>query len=405
MDLEIPISLDCFEIRSPECVQLAMNRVIRYERATGNQRKAAEACESLLQAGMVLFGFKDSANQACTLYLADLWQNLGYATEALTLNYLLFSNDVANNDAYSLEIRLRMAELVYHLNVNTKSDLMKAVCILLVEDLLKDVLLGKQMCNHQLTHRVQRQVIRAQSLNMDLSWTLQKYQELLDLGKKTQGIDGAYIQETERIIAHNLQDVMQRMKNESDEKANQNEMELKSIIKSFDLLNDTSTINETCLEEVDLSNMVPSPEDQFLRKSLTAASLLAQGKLHLAVQLYKELLFYTSNTFGDSDQTTLCTKQTLAAVLDQQGSFDEALLNYRETLTTAYSTLGNNHRVTRIARMQMDALTKKLERLNAMCSYYTYERMKSAWFNRIFVLIMACFLLWLLAEVYVEKIR
>lgn len=401
MDLEFNNSVNNFEIRSPKCIQVALNRIIRYEFASGNQNRAADVCESLLLTGMVLFGSKVKENRIAGMYLADLWQQLGHTTEALTLNYVSLLTEVSLRNADGLEIRLRMAELIYDLNAGTSNNaLITSVNVMMVEELLKDAL-DKLGAKHQLTLRVQRHVIRAQSQNMDLEWTLQKYQEILKLGQDTIGAESKFNEDTKRLMAHNLQDVMLRMSNELDQKSLKTKHQLKSIKSSENLSKSSSAKLDANAQnsKTDSKPSISTDKDLYLRKSLTAASLLAQGKLHLAVQLYKELLFYTSSTFGESDQTTLCTKQTLAAVLDQQGRFDEALRNYEETLTTAHSALGNNHRVTKIARKQLNELTKKLKRLNAICSYYTHERMKSDWFNRIFGLIMGGFLLWLLVEV------
>lgn len=407
MDLDSTGDLNSFEIRSPRCIQLVLDRVIRYERASGNTKKAVDICESLLLTGMVLFGSREPANRECAIYLADLCQQMsGSSTDALTLNYAFLLDCAAHvdTDDDGLEVRLRMAEIIYDLNVNRSSDLMKGMSILLAEDLLRDAL-EKLGPADLLTFRAQRHVIRAQSQHMELDWTLRKFEELLKVVQDAMGRECRFYEETKRIMAHNLQEVILRIGIEKDTRA----QKTKSIFhssKSTKLLENLSS--ETLSNETTKTDHIESTaneKDLFLCKSLTAASLLAQGKLHLAVQLYQELLFYTSSTFGETDPITLCTKQTLAAVLDQQGRFDEALLNYKETLTTANSALGNNHRVTRIARKQLDELTKKLDRLNAICSYYTHERLKSDWFNRVFVLIMAGFLLWLLIEVYVDHIR
>lgn len=411
MDLHLFGGSDCLEVRRPECIHLALNRVISFEQESGDLKTAADICESLLLTGMILFGSKDPANRSCCLYLAGLWQQLGISREALILNYVTLVNGVSLLDADSLEIRLRMVELMFDLNANSQSELIINVNILLAEELLADVL-AELIPNHSLILRVQRQVIRSQSQQMDLKWTLQKYQEILKVAKETIDYENCFIEETSRIMAHNLQDVMLKMNEELDQKTIKTEIQPLNDKPSTEL-----GITSTSCEEnanIQIPNELTSTEnnvstypdkDLFLRKSLTAASLLAQGKLHLAVQLYQELLFYTSSSFGDTDQTTLCTKQTLAAILDQQGRFDEALRNYKETLTTAHSALGYNHRVTKIARKQMETLNKKLKRLNVIYSYYTHERLKSDWFNRIFVMIMAGFLLWLLVEVYFDHVR
>lgn len=412
MDLVFADDKDHLTIRSPQCIRVALNQVEQFEKSSRNRSAAADVCENLLLTGLWLFGPNEEINRECALYLADLWQKLGKTSDALTLNYVTLMNSASLLDFKSLEIRLRMAELLWDLKAGKNSSLKNALHIILVEELLRDVL-DQPDPDHQLTVRVQRQVIRAQSQHMDLKWTLNKYKEILELGRETLGIDSDFTKDTNCIMAHNLQEVLLQRGNELDEKTSSKVKHLndedsldKESQKSLAIRSKSSDVqivwdqngNESTIDQSTTSN----DKDLFLRKSLTAASLLAQGKHHLAVQLYQELLFYTSSTFGETDQTTLSTKQTLAAILDQQGRFDEALHKYKETLTTAHSALGHNHRVTKMARKQMGELTKKLERLNVICTYYTHERFKSDWFNRIFVMIMSGFLLWLLVELYVE---
>lgn len=398
MDLIVTAGRPILEIRSPRCIHSALLRVMADERTSTNRRTAALRCEQLLLTGMVLFGWRNAVIQQCARYLADLWKQLGKLTEALTLCYAISMDSMVSLKAVDAEDRLRMCELLNALNaVNSRNRLLRWLCVGLVEDLLRDVF-AKLGTEHEVTLCVQRHLIEVQSSQMSLKWTLHKYQQLLEMAQMQIGMDSEFTKDTMRIRAHNLQGVMLK----SDWNDNLQVTPLHSKCESVQT-KVVDTLN-TSSEPEDI-HTVSMDKDLFLRKSLNAASLLAQGKLNLAVQLYQELLFYTSSTYGETDQTTLCTKQTLAAVLHQQGRFDEALRNYRETLSTAHSALGNDHRVTKIARQQMGALTKKLERLNTICSYYTHERLKADWFNRIFVIIMVGLLLWLLAEMCMEHVR
>lgn len=374
--------LDHIEIRSPRCLHSALDSVILFERGGGSLTTSAEVTQQLLHTGVFVFGWLHPVNRRCVLHLAKLWQVLGKLNGALALNYLTLVQELQTVNVETLELRIRMAELVYELNRSDYSDLIRQLCLVSLQILLSDVL-NELDQDHTLVLRVKQTMILLQSGNNQFKCNNEEDQHLLEVHREE---CAPFLNEKE----NNLDNM------------DFTHMENTKMIDAVE----TSAVNQTLndCETVGESNSTQQENDRdaFLRKSLTAAALLAQGKPHLTAQLYQELLFYTSATFGPTDQTTLCTKQTLAAVLNQQGRYQEALQNYEESLTTAKEALGNDHRVTRIALKQMDAVRRNLDRLNDTYLYYTQERKYSNWFNRFFASVLAGIILWVMVGACLE---
>ncbi|GFW53436.1 hypothetical protein TNCV_3928151 [Trichonephila clavipes] len=123
----------------------------------------------------------------------------------------------------------------------------------------------------------------------------------------------------------------------------------------------------------------PGDDDVSKTRMIMASVLLKQRRYTKALEMYNEILYERTQSFGEFHYNTLKTKQESAMVFLDQKRYDEALLIYYDVMDKLKSTLGESHPDVLAVRANIAMILSDKEEFEKAYDIYTdvYKKFKA----------------------------